>query len=263
MTTFFEATYMKYINMTSHGLMIFSINEDRRISVLLIKKRTTYAYIDFVNARYNKYDDESLCTLLGKMTNEEKLELMSMDFNRIIYKFNFLKGGYKEADAVLSSRYERLKEAFDRNFGNDAGRAKLKMLASRVGSTDLLWEFPRGRAYRGELSMNCAMREFYEETGISSDEYFMLPGETFRLVQSDDGRDYTSHYYVGVMYQPRNVYLNLTNYHQVHEVADLRFIPLDELRHYNIFYVDKIYQYLKRLKKKYKLQKYYEDPSSL
>jgi len=239
--------------------MIFSIDKQMRISVLLIKKRTTYAYIDFVNARYNKYDDESISSLLSKMTNEEKLELMSMDFNRIIYKFNFLKGGYKEADALLGNRYDRLKDAFDRNFNTDSGRTKLKMLASKTGSTELLWEFPRGRAYKGERSINCAMREFYEETGIRSEEYYILPEEKFCLVQRDEGREYISYYYIGVMNQPRDVYLNLTNYHQVHEVADIRFIPLEDLRHYNIYCVEKIYKYLKRLKKKYKLQRYYDE----
>ena len=242
--------------MTSHGLMIFSATAEGQVSVLLIKKRTTYAYIDFVNARYNKYEDDSILALLDKMTNEEKLEILSMDFNRIIYKFNFLKGGYKEVDAILNSRYERLKGIFEHNFGSDSGRTKLKMLASKSRSNELLWEFPRGRAYKGEKSVNCAMREFYEETGISPDEYFLLPGEKYKLIQVDEGREYVNYYYVGVMYNPREVFLNLANYHQVHEVSDVRFVPLCELLHYNIYGIKKVYSYLRHIKKKYKLQKY-------
>ena len=71
------------------------------------------------------------------------------------------------------------------------------------------WGFPKGRRIRGESDVDCAIREFWEETNISRDAYVVL--KNIRLEETFEGLNgitYRHVYFVGLLKHPEMV--NLT-----------------------------------------------------
>ena len=51
--------------------------------ILMIKKRYTYAFFDFVFAKYKKKDDNRLRKLFNQMSIQEKAEILRLDFDKL------------------------------------------------------------------------------------------------------------------------------------------------------------------------------------
>ena len=49
----------------------------------------------------------------------------------------------------------------------------------RSAFKDPEWGFPKGRRMRGESDLECAVREFFEETNIPEDAYQVIPELTY------------------------------------------------------------------------------------
>jgi 8-oxo-dGTP pyrophosphatase MutT (NUDIX family) len=240
----------------SYGIMLLNFDADRKLKVLIVQKRNTYGYIDFIHVRYKKNDNNRLRYLFDNMTTHEKLDILSLDFDRLMYKYNLINLGadeqiFKEA-AVLYKRnkYSEWKRKFEQNFNNAPGRKRLKSLINSSSSIADMWEIPRGRKLNlKEKNLNCAIREFYEETRIPPSEYDLIPDEHFVLVQSDDGIDYVSYYYVAVCKDkdlaPK---INYNNYAQISEITDIKFELVENLHHYNISSAKNMQNYLRKLR---------------
>ena len=202
--------------------------------ILLTQKRNTYAFIDFINARYKS--EEDLLTLFSKMTNDECFLILSLDFDKIYYRYTLISDSYSEAYALYKeNRYAMLKKIFEKN----ARRYKFKNLMARAMpdvANEELWEIPRGRrALPDELPINCAQREFEEETEISPEKYTQTM-ESFTIIQ-DEIYEITYFFAISEAIIPR---LNILNYLQISEVKDIRFVPLKDLYFYNIYAKDVI-----------------------
>lgn len=241
--------------------MLLSCDSQKRTTVLIAQKRNTYGYIDFINVRYNKNDNKRLKSLFDNMTTHEKLDILSLDFDRLMYKYNLININadeqiFKEAcDLYKKKKYSEWKRKFEQNFCHAAGRKRLKALINTSSSIDEMWDLPRGRKLDSrEKDLNCAIREFYEETHIGPEAYNILSNEHFVITQIDDGIEYEIHYFVAVCTAPNlQPKININNYAQISEVIDLKFELLGNLTFYNIFDVVRIQKYLRQINKQYKL----------
>ena len=71
----------------SYGIALTKKNKNtNNYELLFIKKRVTYAYITFIKGIYNKNNDNELIKLFNNMTIEEKICIMSLNFNIMWYK---------------------------------------------------------------------------------------------------------------------------------------------------------------------------------
>ena len=66
----------------SVGIIIFNYNMD---SVLLVQKKCTYAFSEFVVGRYDKNNKVQLIEKLNRMTTNEKVIIHSMEFEWMWY----------------------------------------------------------------------------------------------------------------------------------------------------------------------------------
>lgn len=72
------------------------------------------------------------------------------------------------------------------------------------------WGFPKGRRYRCESDVQCAEREFYEETNIPRNAYILVKDVEFReIFLGTNGIPYEHKYFLGILTQP-----SLFNLHQ-------------------------------------------------
>ena len=65
---------------TSIGIIVFRIIENRKIEYLMIRRKDTLGYIDFMRGKYSIYNKEYIMNMLKQMTQSEKEVLRTQDF---------------------------------------------------------------------------------------------------------------------------------------------------------------------------------------
>ena len=104
------------------------------------------------------------------------------------------------------------------------------------------WGFPKGRRNLKEKNIDCAIREFEEETGINKHEYNLLyqidPIE--ELFSGTNNIRYKHIYYVSIANNTinNNFIIDKHNFNQVSEISNIKWYSFEEclenIRHYNI-----------------------------
>lgn len=203
----------------SYGIACCRIKNGRP-EILMICKRNTYAYRDFVHGNYNCKSATDMIKLFSEMTLEEKIEILSLNFGQMWYRawFNQIKG----------KNYFISRAKFHQAFMEDGGR-RLKHLISKSTNSKPIWEIPKGKKNRHESDIVCAMREFYEETGISKQKYKLFPLRQNTYTYIDAGIRYRNVYYAAIC-EDIAVGVNSVLQEQLYEISDCRWMNLDALR---------------------------------
>uniref|UniRef100_A0A6C0I2H4 Nudix hydrolase domain-containing protein n=1 Tax=viral metagenome TaxID=1070528 RepID=A0A6C0I2H4_9ZZZZ len=173
--------------------------------VLLVHKRYTYVFSDFVNGNYiylhhnnnsfflkKKYTIMSVEALLEQMTTDELLDILSLNFEQMWYRINL---SVDKTDPVYIKKYNKFKLEF-LHFDNGA---KLTSIIKSIRSRgSLLWEVPKGRKSNDikESDLECAMREIEEETGITKSHYEIIPNVKKKVSYISNNVKYIFIYFV-------------------------------------------------------------------
>jgi 8-oxo-dGTP pyrophosphatase MutT (NUDIX family) len=209
-------------NKRSVGLIGVRCTPNNDFEYLLVKKRLTYEFVDFVMGRYNK---DQLDKMLSSMTIDEKLDIMTLDFAKMWYRV------YLEIN-VTDGHYMKKRARFDSYFLKDKGSSLLQKIAqSESCGNDSLWEFPKGRKEPNETDIICAVREFKEETRFVKNSYSIIPGIIRTQSFIDNHVKYENVYYVALLTcrysKPR---ISLANKTQVKEINDIRWMTSDQIK---------------------------------
>ncbi len=171
-----------------------------RLEALLVRKRFTYSYAEFIHGRYvpskarekNTNALRDVATLLNNMTREELLDVWSLNFAQMWYRA-WLFGGNRDL-------YNKKAAKFQTMFMRDDGGAALRRMVTQARANgEVLWEAPKGRRlHTREGDVFCAVRELREETGVDKNEYRILPGVKRRVNYVSVGVRYTCVYYIAL-----------------------------------------------------------------
>jgi ADP-ribose pyrophosphatase YjhB (NUDIX family) len=142
--------YNLKIPIMSFGIIAFTKVDDT-IKFLLINKRNTVGFCDLVKGNYDKTDIRlSLKNIISVLTKTEASIILNNDFD-YIWKYMWNKNIDKNSQSIFETNkniiYELLHEIQDFWIVPE-------------------WEFPKGRKNYQEKEIDCALREFHEETGI-------------------------------------------------------------------------------------------------
>jgi 8-oxo-dGTP pyrophosphatase MutT (NUDIX family) len=118
------------------------------------------SFAEFMRGKYDPADKEYLNRLFGNMTFKEQVAIMTEPFDVL---WRLLWG-----DDRSSSDYMASKEKF-----GQLNRTEL-MVHNLSPYQEPEWGFPKGRRVRGESDMDCAVREFMEETNVPREAYTLL-----------------------------------------------------------------------------------------
>lgn len=190
----------------------------------MIKKRYTYAFSAFVHGVYEWNNDKSVLALLNAMTPDEKIVIRTLNYASIWAHIWLMQPSYD------SQKYRHLKSKFDNAFINNNNGVRLLDLIARSMNGTRVWEIPKGRQRKQEPEIHCAVREFYEETGVEKNGYYIYPNATRTNTFVDDGVQYVQKYFIAYsdkIVQPR---VNLGSHAQIEEVADIRWMSIDDIR---------------------------------
>jgi 8-oxo-dGTP pyrophosphatase MutT (NUDIX family) len=239
---------------TSYGIALTKKNKLLDCYELLyIKKRVTYAYITFIKGIYNKNNDNELIRLFNNMTIEEKICIMSLNFNIMWHKL-YLMHPYNRIILKDLQKFENSKNKFEKRFLYDEGKRLLKLIKN-TKSVHKLWEIPKGMINKNESHINAAIREFNEETNIKKNKYKILYNvKPLIYIFEDDNITYKYVYYLAIMLDSKyipNVELNV-NSQSLMESIDIKFLNINE-----ISLINKDKKYIDFVKKIFKLAKTY------
>lgn len=232
----------------SIGIALFRRLPGKPVEILCVRKRSTYAFHSFVHAQYKSTSDAHVLRLLNDMTPDEKLDLLSLNFNHIWYKI-WLTGTFR------ATFYAICKQKFELNFTMDNG-ARLERLVKESTNGELVWEIPKGKRDPHEPPHECAMREFEEETDIKPSQYKFVHidgSPTKSFTHYDDGVSYTNTYFIAVATQDITPTINFNNEHQITEVSAIEWFNMSAIvprdpRRLVIDFAGPIIKYLKKHK---------------
>lgn len=140
--------------------------EDSGFLVLLVQRKDTMGFIDFVRGKYPKNEPEKgemLKVYLEEMTCEERHRLRTRSFSEI---WDLLWLNHESKCYLTES------ELAEKKFSSLDIPALLEKTECRWSQSE--WGFPKGRKNIHESQYQCAVREFCEETGYNKRQFRTL-----------------------------------------------------------------------------------------
>ena len=186
---------------TSVGLIIFRIHNNKR-EYLMICRKNSLGFVDFMRGKYKIYSPLHIANLINEMTNGEKKIIIEKDFKTLWQGLwgEFVGMQYRGEENISREKFAAITKGYQLKSGE---QYDLKTLIENCNSnwTSPEWEFPKGRRNYQENDMNCALREFEEETGYSKDDVSiiqnLIPFE--EIYTGSNFKSYKSKYFVGML----------------------------------------------------------------
>jgi 8-oxo-dGTP pyrophosphatase MutT (NUDIX family) len=145
--------------------------DPKSISVLMVRRKDSMSYMEFIRGKYDSNDEDYIKKQFVNMTVDEQKFISTSKFETLWTK---LWGNSRDID---SPEYEAALNKFN------CLNVKKLILESPSKFVEPEWGFPKGRRMRGETDLQCAIREFEEETNIPKEAYViredLLFTETF------------------------------------------------------------------------------------
>lgn len=197
----------------SCGVICFNTLGDERKS-LLIRRKDSLGFVEFVRGKYKPTDPHYIRELVDSMTYTERKRILDNEF-QFLWRNMWISKSYRRHRPEYQkslSRFESIKDSIREYIKNNPEK----------GWEEPEWGFPKGRPNRGESDIDCARREFREETGISEDDLRILPKEYKEVYTGTNGIVYENRYFIGICNQ-MDVYMDPSNRLQKKEVSDIRW----------------------------------------
>ena len=145
-------------------------NYDCEIKYLMIRRKHSLGYSDFIRGKYMLENLQYLMKLIDLMTIKEKKMILEMDFPDL-WKYLWECDRKHEYDDSIE-KFTKLRTGFT----NKGEKLTLLKLIERSTTSWLEpeWGFPKGRRNIREDNLSCAIREFSEETGLAKDDHEII-----------------------------------------------------------------------------------------
>lgn len=202
-----------------------------KIKFLMIQRKDTMGYTDFVRGKYGKDDSQEIIRIcLNEMTKKEKENLINKSFDDIWSDLwiNHDSKCYKNEYELAKAKFSQL---------NIKGLVNLDDSPFEFSE----FGFAKGRRNMKETNLACAEREFFEETGYDNKSYDFI--KNYPSIREEfigtNGIHYRHIYYLVKMKDNvRPPYVDITNKVQTGEVQNIGWFTFEEcmllLRPYDI-----------------------------
>ena len=146
---------------TSVGIVVFRCKNNNP-EFLMIRRKDTLGYVDFVRGKYSLYNKSYLLSILGVMTREEHHRLLHENFTVMWRKLwgDAIGIQYRGEENQSRDKLEVLRSGVNDEYTLESLINELK-----TNWEEPEWGFPKGRRNYQEKDLQCALREMEEETG--------------------------------------------------------------------------------------------------
>ena len=189
---------------TSIGIIVFRINPENVFEYLMIRRKDTLGYIDFMRGKYSVHNKEYVMNMLKQMTQDEKKTLLSKDFNSSwerIWGNEIISSQYRSEESISREKFNLLQNGIYYKHDYYTLASMIEESDDYGTWTEAEWGFPKGRRNYQEKDFECAFREFTEETGYNFKSLKPIPNllpfeETFT---GSNYKSYKHKYYLNYM----------------------------------------------------------------
>lgn len=229
--------------LTSYGLICFKkfiVNNNYIYKTILVKRNFSIGLIELLRGKYQLNNDKYILKLINLMTISEKKTILYInDFDKLREHIK-MENGWN----YNNKEYNLAKEKFNTLKQRDI-LSKLISKSTKVWK-DTEWGLPKGRRNSREGNIECAIREFIEETGITKDKITILenvkPLEEIYI--GINNIKYKHIYYFSII---EDEFTNINNNNSISnitndniEISDVKWFTLIEIRNIiRYYYVNK------------------------
>ena len=189
----------------SNGMIVFKRGgggNEGAASYLMIRRKDTLGFVEFIRGKYPIYNQMYVQRLIDEMTVSEKHRLQTQTFSDLWKNVwgDYLNSKYQNEEAVSSDRFNALKS------GTKTIRCGGYTLNSLIANSKTQWSepewgFPKGRRNYQDKDIDCALREFTEETGYDGTQLVVMqnviPYE--EIFMGSNMKTYKHRYYIAQM----------------------------------------------------------------
>lgn len=180
---------------TSVGLIAFRYNADKILEYLLIRRKDTIGYIEFMRGKYAINNKLYIKNILSEMTVDERKRLVDNNFDTLWYQLwgDFVSNQFRNEEKNAREKFDSLKLGLA-NYSLDS-----LILELQTTWLEPEWGFPKGRHNNMEKDLICGLREFEEETGYPTHSVNVIqnvmPYE--EIFTGSNYKSYKHKYYIG------------------------------------------------------------------
>lgn len=240
------------IPITSYGIINVNVKDQ---TYLMICRKYSLGFVEFMRGRYSVNNIQYIKNIIDEMTMIEKEMLLTKDFDtiwKILWGSNSTDIRYKQEEKTTKEKMNQLLEGIV--YQEKKYTLKDLIHESKTCWNEPEWGFPKGRRNYKESDINCALREYQEETGLDKLNIKILSNVSpyNEIFIGSNYKSYKHTYFIGI-HQDHN--MNCDNFQKI-EVSAMKWVTLEEaiqiIRPYNIEKINMIKQ-IDCIFKEYKL----------
>jgi 8-oxo-dGTP pyrophosphatase MutT (NUDIX family) len=147
---------------TSLGIVCVRRNPmmDNRLEYNLVRRKDSMGYVDFLRGKFSENNDYLLRNIIKEMTASEVQNIRERTYKEL----------WDQLWNKVTEHYDLKSEA---KF-NYVKRFKMHLFDENYHWPEPEWGFPKGRRNFKEKDLDCALREFEEETGYKASDLTLM-----------------------------------------------------------------------------------------
>ena len=208
---------------TINNNILLKINKyHKKIKFLMIQRKKTLGYIEFLRGRYNENDISDYTNLFEQMTKDEINEIKTLTFDVLWNNlWNNDSKHFKVEYEDSYNKYNYIRKTID--FEVFLSNIKVKFNSPE-------WGFPKGRRIYLEKNLACACREFEEETSLTKNDYSIISNvpPINEIFYGTNNILYKHIYYFALCKNDVNAIINKNNHNQMLEIGNIGFFNFNE-----------------------------------
>ena len=237
----------------SLGIILY-YKDNNNIKLLLIRRKHSIGYIEFIRGNYDINNIFYIKRLLSVMNYNEKNKILSKNFEYLWKDLWHIQKINKNKKFILNQdKFNNLRNGI---FINDKF-INLKLLFYDVNYNwnETEWEIPKGKRKYKETDLEAAKREFYEETGINEDNYDII--DNIKFIENYKGinnYNYRNIYFLAKIKNYIEPEINYNDKNQYCEISKIKwFVNYNCLKVIRSYYnekkniLNKVIKYINRI----------------
>ena len=216
----------------SYGILTFC-NEKDLTKLLMIQRKDSLCYIEFIRGKYTLENVEYIKILLQNCSQNELHKLKTSTFDQLWLD---LWTQHETLNERTKKEYSKSKNTFDKLLNTENKEYNLYSLIDSIQTEFITpeWEFPKGRRNHQEYNKDCALREFKEETGIDERDINLIQNISPIIEEyyGTNGVKYRHVYYIAEYNGEKKEHLIDKNcFEQYSEIKDIQWFTKGECIH--------------------------------
>lgn len=196
------------------------VEDTKQVRMLMVRRKDSMSFMEFLRGKYELTAPDYIHRLVENMTQDEQKKIVEVPFLTL---WGQLWGNGRDTHSPEFYDAKAKFEALDK--ASIVYQYRSKWMEPE-------WGFPKGRRMRGETDIDCAVREFFEETNIPREAYTLCNNLCFtETFEGTNNVKYKHVYFLGLL--KRAAEIDLTQkltLQQKREVSAVKWMTLDECR---------------------------------